>query len=210
MADVHTLQQLFPGLEAPLYEEMQQHGQIREVKAGSTLLSIGQPIRATMLVLEGIIKLYQEDDEGNEFFIYNINPGQACAVSMVCTYQHETSQVLARALTDVVLLTIPLPYMEQWLVQYKSWHAFVIRTYRTRYDELLRTINEIAFKNMDERLEFYMLRQVKQLGPHIRLTQQEIANDLNSSREVISRLMKKMERNGWIVIHRNSFEWIRE
>jgi CRP/FNR family transcriptional regulator len=210
MADVHTLQQLFPGLETPLYEEMQQHGQIREVKAGSTLLTIGQPIRATMLVLEGIIKLYQEDDEGNEFFIYNINPGQACAVSMVCTYQHETSQVLARALTDVVLLTIPLPYMEQWLVQYKSWHAFVIRTYRTRYDELLRTINEIAFKNMDERLEFYMLRQVKQLGPHIRLTQQEIANDLNSSREVISRLMKKMERNGWIVIHRNSFEWIRE
>lgn len=193
-----------------MYEEMQQHGQIREVMAGSTLLTIGQPIRATMLVLEGIIKLYQEDDEGNEFFIYNINPGQACAVSMVCTYQHETSQVLARALTDVVLLTIPLPYMEQWLVQYKSWHAFVIRTYRTRYDELLRTINEIAFKNMDERLEFYILRQVKQLGPHIRLTQQEVANDLNSSREVISRLMKKMERNGWIVIHRNSFEWIRE
>lgn len=210
MADVHTLQQLFPGLEAALYEELQQHGQIREAHAGDTLLTIGQPIRSTMLVLEGIIKLYQEDDEGNEFFIYNINPGQACAVSMVCTYQHETSQVLARALTDVVLLTIPLPYMEQWLVQYKSWHAFVIRTYRTRYDELLRTINEIAFKNMDERLEFYILRQVKQLGPHIRLTQQEIANDLNSSREVISRLMKKMERNGWIVIHRNSFEWIRE
>jgi CRP/FNR family transcriptional regulator len=100
--------------------------------------------------------------------------------------------------------------MEKWLAQYKSWHYFVIKTYRSRYEELLRTVNEIAFKNMDERLYFYLKGQVRQLGRHVKLTHQEIANDLNSSREVISRLMKKMEHNGWIVIHRNSFEWIKD
>lgn len=210
MIEKSQIQELFPGLEEGLYDELIRYGEVREVTAGTTILRIGQTIRFTMLVLDGVVKLYQEDDEGNEFFIYHIQPGQACAVSMVCTYQQEKSQVMAKALTDVTVLTIPLQYMDKWLSQYKSWHYFVIRTYRARYEELLKTINEIAFKNMDERLEFYLKGQVKQQGRHVKLTHQDIASDLNSSREVISRLMKKMERNGWIIIHRNSFEWIKE
>ncbi|MEN9597705.1 MAG: hypothetical protein RL596_16 [Bacteroidota bacterium] len=204
------LQELFPHLEDELYSELIKYGEVKEVNAGTTMLKIGQTIRATMLVLNGVVKLYQEDEEGNEFFIYHIQPGQACAVSMVCTYQAEQSQVMAKALTDVTILSVPLQYMDKWLSQYKSWHYFVIKTYRARYEELLRTVNEIAFKNMDERLEFYLKSQVKQLGNIVKLTHQDIATDLNSSREVISRLMKKMERNGWIIIHRNSFEWIKE
>lgn len=210
MIEEKKIQELFPNLEQGLYDELMMYGEIREIRAGSTMLRIGQNIRSTMLVLEGVVKLYQEDDEGNEFFIYNIQPGQACAVSMVCTFQQEKSQVMARALTDVTVLNVPLQYMDKWLSQYKSWHYFVIKTYRSRYDELLKTVNEIAFKNMDERLEFYLKRQVKQFGRQVKLTHQEIASDLNSSREVISRLMKKMEKNGWIIIHRNSFEWIRD
>jgi CRP/FNR family transcriptional regulator len=210
MIEENELKRLFPHLEEGLYEELAAVGDIRELPSGSTLLRIGQTIRSTMLVLDGIIKLYQEDDDGNEFFIYHLQPGQACAVSMVCTYQQEKSLVTAKALTDVRVLTVPLQYMEKWLAQYKSWHFFVIKTYRSRYEELLRTVNEIAFKNMDERLFFYMKGQVRQLGKHVRLTHQDIANDLNSSREVISRLMKKMEKNGWIIIHRNSFEWIKD
>jgi CRP/FNR family transcriptional regulator len=210
MTGHYSIRDLFPGLEDALYEEITVHGSIKEFQAGTTVLRKGQPIRATMLILEGIVKLYQEDDEGNEFFMYDIGPGEACAVSMVCTYRQENSQVLAKALTNVTVLMIPLPYMDQWLGQYKSWHYFVIRTWRERYEELLNTINEIAFKNMDERLEFYVKKQVNKMGRQVKLTHQEIATDLNSSREVISRLLKKMEKNGWIVIHRNSFEWIKE
>ncbi|MFM1972503.1 MAG: hypothetical protein RL185_1185, partial [Bacteroidota bacterium] len=131
-------------------------------------------------------------------------------VSMVCSFQAEQSQVLARAMTDVTLISIPIKYMDKWLSEFKSWHYFVIKTYRTRYEELLKTVNEVAFKNMDERLEFYLKKQVEKFGNTIKLTHQEIASDLNSSREVISRLMKKMEKNGWIVLHRNSFEWIKK
>lgn len=208
-----TLDQLkasFPGLETELYDELLANAELKAYPAGSTLLRIGQTIRSTMLVLEGVVKLYQEDETGNEFLMYHLQPGQACAVSMVCTYAQETSQVMARTLTDVVVLTVPLQFMDSWLAKYKSWHYFVIKTYRSRYEELLNTINEIAFKNMDERLEFYLRRQVKQFGNHVKLTHQEIASDLNTSREVISRLMKKMEKNGWIQINRNSFEWIRK
>lgn len=209
MEKIYSIRQLFPGLEDGLYEEMEQYGEIRQMPAGSVLLRKGQTIRSTMLILEGIVKLYQEDDQGNEFFMYDIEPGQACAVSMLCAFRQESSQVMARALTDVTMLSIPLQYMDEWLSKYRSWHYFVIRTWRERYDELLNTINEIAFKNMDERLEFYIEGQVKKLGRHVKLTHQEIASDLNTSREVVSRLMKKMEKNGWIVIHRNSFEWIK-
>lgn len=204
------IHELFPKLEEALYEEMQQYGEVKEIPAGTILLRTGQTIRTMMMVLKGVVKLYQENEEGDEYFIYHIQPGQACAVSMVCTYAQEKSQVTAKAITDVTILSIPLKYMDKWLTDYKSWHYFVIRTYRARYEELLKTINEIAFRNMDQRLEFYLKNQVKQFGRHVKLTHQDIATDLNSSREVISRLMKKMEKNGWIIIHRNSFEWIRD
>jgi CRP/FNR family transcriptional regulator len=203
------IHELFPQLEEGLYDEILKHGAVKEFPAGTTLLRTGQTIRSMLMVLDGVVKLYQESDEGHEFFIYHIQPGQACAVSMVCTYAQEKSQVTAKAVTDVTVLAIPLQYMDKWLAKYKSWHYFVIKTYRARYEELLKTVNEIAFKNMDKRLEFYLKNQVKQFGRHVKLTHQDIATDLNSSREVISRLMKKMEKNGWIIIHRNSFEWIK-
>ena len=187
---------LFPNLEDGLYEAILEHAELKEIPAGTPLLKVGQNIRSTMMVVEGTVKLYQENEEGDEYFMYYISPGQACAVSMVCSFQAEQSQVLAKALTDVTLLTIPIKYMDEWLSKFKSWHYFVIKTYRTRFEELLKTVNEVAFKNMDERLEFYLKQQVEKFGTTLKLTHQEIATDLNSSREVISRLMKKMEENG--------------
>jgi len=187
---------LFPNLEDGLYDAILEHAEIKEIPAGTPLLKVGQNIRSTMMVVEGTVKLYQENEEGDEYFMYYISPGQACAVSMVCSFQAEQSQVLAKALTNVTLLTIPIKYMDEWLSKFKSWHYFVIKTYRTRFEELLKTVNEVAFKNMDERLEFYLKQQVEKFGTTLKLTHQEIATDLNSSREVISRLMKKMEENG--------------
>ena len=210
MITKEKLVQLFPDWEKELYEEVLEHATFKTAEAGSILLKKGQNIKSAMLVTEGTVKLYQEDEEGSEFFMYHLNPGEACAVTLVCNFHLEQSQVLAKALTDISYISIPLEYMDKWLPQYKSWHYFVIRTYRSRYEELLKTINEIAFKNMDERLEFYIKRQVEQSGKTVKLTHQEIANDLNTSREVISRLLKKMENNGWISLSRNEFDWIKK
>lgn len=208
--DVATLKQIFPTLEDGLLEEIGKNGTIKQVKAGETLLKVGQTIRSTMLVIEGLVKLYREDDEGKEFFIYHLDAGEACSLSMVCAAKHETSEVLAKALTDATILSIPLTFMDQWMSKYKSWYQFVITSYRSRFDELLKTIDAIAFTNMDERLEFYLKRQVSKLGPNLKITHNEIAADLNSSREVISRLLKKMEAKNWLIIHRSSIEWIKK
>jgi CRP/FNR family transcriptional regulator, anaerobic regulatory protein len=206
--NTNNLRQLFPSLEEPLLEELLQHGTIKEIKAGETLLRLGQPIRSTILILDGLIKLYREDEEGKEFFIYHLDAGQACSLSMICAVRHETSEVLAKALTDSTILTIPLEFMDQWMSKYKTWYQFVITSYRSRFEELLKTIDAIAFSHMDERLEDYLKKQVARLGNNLKMTHQDIATDLNSSREVISRLLKKMEAKGWLIIHRNSIEWI--
>jgi CRP/FNR family transcriptional regulator len=210
MLSKENLTKLFPDWEDGLYDAILNEAELKEAKAGTTLLKMGQNIKSAMLVVEGTIKLYQEDETGGEYFMYHLNPGEACAVTLVCNYHHEQSQVLAKAVTDIQYLAIPIEFMEKWLNEFKSWHYFVIKTYRSRYEELLKTINEIAFKNMDERLEFYILKYVKQFGSIVNLTHQDIANDLNTSREVISRLLKKMEHNGWIVMNRNSFDWIKK
>jgi CRP/FNR family transcriptional regulator len=210
MLSKETLTKIFPDWEDGLYDAILNEAELKEAKAGTTLLKMGQNIKSAMLVVEGTIKLYQEDETGGEYFMYHLNPGEACAVTLVCNYHHEQSQVLAKAVTDIQYLAIPIEFMEKWLNEFKSWHYFVIKTYRSRYEELLKTINEIAFKNMDERLEFYILKYVKQFGSIVNLTHQDIANDLNTSREVISRLLKKMEHNGWIVMNRNSFDWIKK
>ena len=210
MMDINKLKQLFPDLEEALYHEIVAHGTIKEVKAGETLLKVGQTIRSTMLILNGVVKLYREDNESKEFFIYHLDAGQACSLSMVCAAKHETSEVLAKALTDATVLSIPLEFMDQWMSKYKSWYQFVITSYRSRFEELLKTIDAIAFTGMDERLEYYLKKQIGKLGNSLKITHQEIANDLNSSREVISRLLKKMEAKDWLVIHRNSIEWIKK
>jgi CRP/FNR family transcriptional regulator len=204
------LKSIFPDWEEGLYNAIIEHCELKEATAGTVLLKPGQNIKSAMLIVEGSVKLYQEDEDGGEYFMYHLNPGEACAVTLVCNYHHEKSQVLAKAVTDISYLSIPVEFMDKWLNEFKSWHYFVIKTYRSRYEELLKTIHEIAFKNMDERLEFYIKKQVSQFGASVNLTHQEIANDLNTSREVVSRLLKKMEHNGWIKMNRNSFDWVKK
>jgi CRP/FNR family transcriptional regulator len=208
MINLKELMALFPDWEEGLYEEVLAAAQYQTAKAGTILLKPGQNIRSSMLVVSGTIKLFREDPADGEFFMYYLEPGEACAVTLICDFHQETSQVLAKAVTDVNYLSIPLSKVDEWLRQYKSWHYFVIRTYRSRYEELLQTIHSIAFTKMDERLEQYLLRQKDRWGPRLKLTHQEIADDLNTSREVISRLLKKMEHDGLIILHRQSLEWI--
>jgi CRP/FNR family transcriptional regulator len=188
--------------------ELQDKATINSFRAGDTLVKKGQYFRASLIVIEGIAKIYREDDEGNEFFIYYLEPGQACALSMVCASRQETSEIMAVAVTDAQVLTIPFNVIDEWMTKYKSWNNFVLSSYRQRFEELLVTLDHVAFRNMDERLEFYLKRQAEKLGNNLQLTHQQIAEDLNSSREVISRLLKNMEKNKRLVLNRNSIEWI--
>jgi len=204
------LDDLFPGFEPGLRAFLVENASIMNVPAGEQIVRTGQYVRSTVLILDGRVKLYREGEDGNEFFMYYLEPGNACALSMICATRQETSEVTAKAVDESVLLTVPIGLMDDMMKQFRTWYYFVLETYRSRFEELLVVIDHIAFKGMDERLNFYLMRQYEQAGAReLRITHSEIATDLNSSREVISRLLKKMEQRGDLIQHRNYIEWLR-
>jgi CRP/FNR family transcriptional regulator len=205
----HLLAEQYPFLEKALLDEIVHAGEQRHFAAQQLLMRKGQYIRNTMLILSGLLKVYREDEEGNEFFIYYLRPGEACALSLVCAARQEASPVLVKTDMDTEVIMIPIDLMAEWMSKYKSWYRFVIETYRDRFDELLQTIDSVAFRSMDERLSAYLNKAKEVQGINIiDISHQQIAQELNSSREVISRLLKKMEQRGLVKLHRNAVELI--
>lgn len=201
--------ELFPQFEPELVAIIEKEAVQRSFKTGDIIMRTGQFIKSTAIVLEGSIKIYRENEDGGEFLMYYLGPGQACAVSMICAIQSQTSEITAVAEENTEVLMLPVQLMDELMTRYKSWYHFVIQTYRSRFDELLSVVDNIAFRNMDERLEFYLKRYIDKAGKkNIDLSHQQIADDLNSSREVISRLLKKMEQRKMVILHRNMIEWI--
>lgn len=200
---------IFPQFEPELLAELDKQAIERVFHAGEVIVRMGQYIKSTVLVISGRIKIYRQNDEGNEFLIYYLGPGDACAISMICAIQSQVSEITAKSVEETEVIMLPIQLMDELMGKYKSWSHFVIQTYRNRFDEMLTVIDNIAFRNMDERLEFYLKRAKTDAGQTLlSLTHQQIADDLNSSREVISRLLKKMEQLGKIKLNRNSIEII--
>ncbi len=204
------IKKIFPSFSTELVKDIDDNASFQRFKTGDVIMRTGQYIKNTVLVISGKIKVYREDENGGEFFMYYLQPGQACAISMICATKNEKSQIMAKVVEDVELIMVPLPLMDKWMMQHRSWYEFVIDTYRSRFEEVLEVIDSIAFRAMDERLEFYLKRHADACGcKELKLSHQEIASELNTSREVISRLLKKMEQRGIVSLHRNNIELLK-
>jgi CRP/FNR family transcriptional regulator len=199
-----AIESLFPSFEKELLQQIVDKGDWKIFKTEEKLMRTGQYFRSILLILEGLIKVYREDEEGNEFFMYYLQPGQACALSMKCPEKMEKSEIMAKVIEETTIIAIPFEYMDDWMHQYKSWFHFVMDTYRQRVEELLITIDDIAFRKLDERLLSYF-KKAKHIYNNSILTinHTEIAEELNSSREVVSRLMKKLSDKGMIRLLKN-------
>ena len=204
------IKKIFPSFSNDLVKEIEVNATIHSFQTGDIIIRTGQYIKNTVLVISGKIKIYREDENGGEFFMYYLQPGQACAISMICATKNEKSQIMAKVVEDVELIMIPLPLMDKWMMMHRSWYEFVISSYRSRFEEVLEVIDSIAFRAMDERLEFYLKRHADACNcKELKLSHQEIASELNTSREVISRLLKKMEQRGIVSLHRNNIELLK-
>ena len=180
-----------------------------ELKAGELWMDIGGYIKSIPLVFSGMLKLMREDDAGNEMLLYFVRPGETCAMSLTCCMSDVRSTIRVVAEEDTVLLAVPVRYMDEWTETYRSWKSFVMLTYQRRFEELLRTIDGIAFQKLDVRILQLLRERARDQGSYVILTtHQELANELNSSREVISRLLKSMEREGLVKLGRQRIELV--
>ena len=195
--------------EDELLGEINELGIFKEVAEGEKLMEIGQYIKSMPLMVSGVIKILREDNDGNELLLYFLENGDTCAMSLVCCMGNTQSEVRAVAETDSKVIMLPVQKMEEWMSTYKSWRTFVLTTYQTRLNELMDTVDSIAFLKMDERLLKYLKDKVRVTKKStIYNTHQEIAYDLNTSRVVVSRLLKKLETLGKVKLHRNYFKII--
>lgn len=199
------LRQQFPDLrDESLLRAILQAGTYRQVNTGERVIDFGSPIKSIPLLLSGSVRVVRLGEDEREIFLYYLLPGETCAVSLSCCMAQETSQVRAVAEEDTSMIMVPSIKMDEWMLQYVSWKNLVINTYRRRFDEMLLTIDNIAFRSMDQRLWQYLLDTSSARNSHtIATTHQEIAYALNSTREVISRLLKQLEKKGKIQLGRN-------
>ena len=176
-------------------------------KEGDVLIDYGQYIKSMPLLLSGAVKVMREDYDSGELLLYYLEKGDTCAMSMSCCMGEKQSEIRAIGEVPGILLMIPIQKMSEWIGKYKSWMVFVFESYNNRFNELLNAVDTIAFLDMKGRLLNYLFEKSKiDNSTVVNKTHQDIAKELNTSRVVVSRLLKALETEGRIKLNRNSVD----
>ena len=205
---IDNFKTLFPDFNSSkLLEEINNVASIKEFVTDEVLIDLGGYIKAIPLIVSGLVKIVKEDKDGNELLMYYLAPGQTCTVSLTCCLSQQKSEIKAVVEEDAKMIMVPIKYMDEWMIKYKDWRKFVMTNYRTRFEDLFQTIDSIAFHKLDQRLLTYLKIKAKAKKVTVlKATHKEIAYDLNSSREVVSRLLKQLEKQGGIKLGRNMID----
>lgn len=195
--------------EEGLINEINQVATFKEIPENFKIIEIGDYIKSMPLLLSGVIKIFREDTNGDELLLYFLENGDTCAMTLSCCIGQSKSEIRAVTETQVKLLMIPVQKMEEWMAKYNSWRTFVLNSYHNRLNEVMETVDSIAFLKMDERLLKYLKDKARVTHNNsIHNTHQEIAYELHTSRVVVSRLLKKLENMGKIELNRNHIRLI--
>ena len=194
--------------EHALLEELQSVGNFIEVKQGDYLMRPGGYIRTVPIILSGSVKIMRPDDEGREMLLYYLGGLDTCAMSLTCCLQNKTSEVIAVAEENTKLIAVPVEKIDEWMCKYRSWKEYVFSTYQKRFDDMLETIDSIAFTKLDQRLMSLIRKKLKSTGGSriLYTTHEELSSELATSREVVSRLLKQLEKHEKVKLSRNKIE----
>ncbi|WP_372744834.1 Crp/Fnr family transcriptional regulator [Lutibacter sp.] len=190
--------------ENELIEEIINCGIHRTINPNELLLDIGDKMTHIPLILNGAVKIIREDTNGEEIALYFLEKGDTCAISFINCINRTKSMFRGVTEKETEGIFIPVDRIEDWLVKYKSWRHFIIDSYHLRLIEMVESIDSLAFMKLDDRLHKYLTDKVKIMNTNtLIITHQEIANDIHTSRVVVSRLLKILENEGKIKIKRN-------
>ncbi len=193
--------------ETKLLDEIREKAKYLKLKECNVLLDIGQPVLYVPIVIKGSLKVTRNNENGNELLLYYVGISESCPMTFTCCMMRHASEVSIIAEEDSEIILIPIELMDDWMRNYSTWKSFVMRTIRMRFNELLKTIDGIAFHKLDERLVTYLKEKSKASGSAlINLTHQQIADELATSRVVISRLLKQLENRKKLLLYRNQIK----
>ncbi|MFM1931681.1 MAG: hypothetical protein RL226_984 [Bacteroidota bacterium] len=193
-------------LPALLRDEVLQASTEVEVKAGEEILREGQYVKVVPLVIEGLIKVFTRYDD-RDLLLYYIQPADSCVMSFSAGYNNEPSKVFAVTELDTRALLMPTSKLGEWTKKYPEMNALFFQQYNRRYNEMVDTLNHLLFEKMDRRLLNYLHEKVDVTGANpLKLSHRQIAGELGTAREVISRVMKKLENEGRVIQLPNGIE----
>ncbi len=188
--------------EKQLQQEIQRTCKVVKISSGTTLLEEGAYVKVISMVLSGLIKVVRQEEE-KEILLYYINPHESCIMSISSSFNNEKSLVKAVTEEDSEILLIPSGYINHWQSRYPSLNSFIINLYKTRFEEILAAFNAVAFHQMDDRLLQYLRTKTELLKTReLHLTHQSLADDLGTTRETVSRILKKFESEKRIALTR--------
>jgi len=208
MQHSYNLENLF---EESLVKEIFQFGEIKHFKEGDVIMDFGKYIRMMPLVLKGTIKVSRLDESGREILLYYISNTESCSMAYSCCLEAKKSEVRAIAEDEVTLIALPHLKLEEWLCKYPKWKNYIIRSFNERFLEMLKSIESIAFHKLDDRLIAYLKEKQRLSGSSlIKVSHTMIADELATSRVVISRLLKHLENDKKLLLYRNEIKLLSE
>lgn len=193
--------------ELKLIDEIIKEGKTISFKEGDIIIDYNKQIKFMPLILSGTIRVMRKDEEDREILLYYLSSNESCAMAYTCCMEARKSEIKAIAEDNVELIAIPHEKLDEWLVKYPSWKSYIFNSFTQRFNELLRSLESIAFHKLDERLIKYLKRKTKVTGKSsILLSHNQIAEELGTSRVVISRLLKQLENDKKLVLYRNEIK----
>lgn len=197
--------------EPALVNEINEFGQLKHFKDGDVLMDYGKYIRMMPIVLKGTLKVLKKEETGKEILLYYLSSNESCSMAYSCCLEEKKSEVKAIAEGDVEILAIPHSKLDDWLSKYPSWKNYIMRSFNERFLELLKSIESIAFHKLDDRLIAYLKEKQRLSGSSVvKVSHYLIAEELATSRVVISRLLKILENNGKILLYRNEIKLLKD
>jgi CRP/FNR family transcriptional regulator, anaerobic regulatory protein len=194
-------------LELKLIEEIEQHGKHMSFKEGDIIIDYNKQIKFMPLIITGNIRVMRKDEEGREILLYYLSSNESCAMAYTCCMEARKSEIKAVAEDNVELIAIPHEKLDEWITRYPSWKSYIFNSFTQRFNELLKSLESIAFHKLDERLIKYLKNKAKVSGKNaILLSHNQIAEEMGTSRVVISRLLKQLENDKRVVLYRNEIK----
>ena len=203
---IDILQAKFPTLKnSTLQKEIAEVGQYLEFEKGTTLLDTDQIVKTVPLVVSGSIKVLRPEESGKEILLYYVYPGETCSLSLTCCMISQYSKIKAIVEDDAELISIPVQYMDSWMDKYMDWKQFVLNSYQKRFNTMLTIIEDLAFQKMDKRVWDYLSENAWATNTTtVQKTHAEIARELGTSREVVSRILKQLEKMDYLSLSRSA------